>query len=50
MENIIGKIRSYYPISDEGIRLLISHLKREVIPAKATILQNLFFATLNRPF
>lgn len=39
MENIIKKIKSYYPVSDESILLLLSHLKREVIPAKTTIIE-----------
>lgn len=38
MENIINKIRSYYPVSDAGINLLMSHLKRVVIPPKTTII------------
>lgn len=39
MENIIKKIRSYYPVSDEALALLLSRLKRVVIPAKTTIIE-----------
>ncbi len=39
MENIIKKIKSYYPVSDGTIIWLLSHLKREVLPPK-TILFN----------
>lgn len=38
MENIINKIKSYYPVSDESVQLLASHLNRIVIPPKTTII------------
>jgi signal-transduction protein with cAMP-binding, CBS, and nucleotidyltransferase domain len=39
MENIINKIRSYYPVSDEALVLLLPKLKRVKIPAKTTIIE-----------
>lgn len=39
MENIINKIRGYYPVSDESLALLLSRLRRVVIPAKTTIIK-----------
>ncbi len=39
MENIISKIRSYYPVSDEALAMLLSRLKRVMIPAKTTIIE-----------
>ncbi len=39
MENIIKKMRSFYPVSDEAIELFASHLRREVFPAKAMLVK-----------
>lgn len=39
MENIINKIRGYYPVSDEALTLLLSRLKRVIIPARTTIIE-----------
>lgn len=37
--NIVGKIRSYYPVSDESIAMLSRHFKRHTFPPKYTIIQ-----------
>lgn len=37
MENIIRKIRMYYPVSDEALEALVCLFKRIVIPAKTII-------------
>ena len=39
MENIIRKIRTYYPVSDEALEALVCLFKRWVFPAKTTIIQ-----------
>ena len=38
MENIIRKIRTYYPVSDEALEALVCLLKRFVFPKKTTII------------
>lgn len=38
MENIIGKIRSYYSVSDEALRALTQLLERRMFPAKTLII------------
>ena len=39
MENIIRKIRTYYPVSDEALEALVCLFERWVFPAKTTIIQ-----------
>lgn len=39
MENIINKIRGYYPVSDEALTLLLSRLRRVIILARTTIIE-----------
>lgn len=39
MENIINKIRGYYPVSDEALALLLSRLRRVIIPTRTTIIE-----------
>ena len=39
MENIIRKIRMYYPVSDEALEALVCLFKRIVFPAKTIIIQ-----------
>ena len=39
MENIIRKIRTYYPVSDEALEALVCLFKRWVFTAKTTIIQ-----------
>lgn len=38
MENIIRKIRTYYPVSDEALEALVCLFERWVFPAKITII------------
>ena len=38
MENIIRKIRMYYPVSDEALEALVCLFKRFVFPEKTTII------------
>lgn len=39
MENIIRKMRAFYPVCDEAVELFASHLRREVFPAKTLLIQ-----------
>ena len=39
MENIINKIKSYYPVSDESIRLITSCFKKHLFPAKTILIR-----------
>ena len=38
MENIIRKIRMYYPVSDEALEALVCLFKKIVFPAKTIII------------
>lgn len=38
MENIIRKIRIYYPVSDEALGTLTRLLERHVFPAKTLLI------------
>lgn len=38
MENVIRKIRMYYPVSDEALEALVSLLERVVFPARTVII------------
>ena len=38
MENIVRKIRTYYPVSDEALEALVCLFERWVFPAKTTII------------
>lgn len=38
MENIIRKIRMYYPVSDEALEALVCLFKRIVFPANKNLL------------
>ena len=38
MENIVRKIRTYYPVSDEALEALVCLFERRVFPAKTTII------------
>lgn len=40
MENIIRKIRSYYPVSDRALQLLTSCMKKHEIPARTILIQS----------
>lgn len=39
MKHIIDKIRSYYPVSDEALGLLVTQLRQEVVAPKTTLIQ-----------
>ena len=39
MENIINKIKSYYPVTDESIRLITSCFKKHLFPAKTILIR-----------
>ena len=38
MENIIRKIRTYYPVSDEALEALVCPFERSVFPSRTTII------------
>lgn len=39
MENIINKIKSHYPVSDESIRLITSCFKKHLFPSKTILIR-----------
>ena len=39
MENIIRKIKAYYPVSDEALKMLEKSLEKHTFPAKTRIIQ-----------
>lgn len=39
MENIIRKIRTYYPVSDEALEALVGLFERVVFPARTTVIR-----------
>ena len=39
MENIIRKIKAYYPVSDEALKMLEKSLEKQTFPAKTLIVQ-----------
>lgn len=38
MENIIRKIRTHYPVSDEALEALVRHFERFAFPSKTIII------------
>lgn len=39
MDNIIRKMKVYYPVSDRSLDIMKSYFRRQVFPAKAIIMQ-----------